>query len=118
MHYDPLLAKLVITAETRAAALARADRAIAEFPILGIVTNLRFLQQLVRHPDVRAGRIDTGWIDRHMADLAPGPDDGLPPEIAAVAAIVTGARPAAPGSAARDPGAIPDPWDGMRGWGS
>lgn len=71
VHYDPLLAKLIVSAETRAAALARADRALGEFAILGIVTNIPLLRALVRHPDVRAGRIDTGLLDRLLPTLLP-----------------------------------------------
>ena len=71
VHYDPLLAKLIVSAETRAAALARADRALGEFAILGIVTNIPLLRALVRHPDVRAGRIDTGLLGRLMPSLLP-----------------------------------------------
>ena len=71
VHYDPLLAKLIVSAETRAAALARADRALGEFAILGIVTNIPLLRALVRHPDVRAGRLDTGLLDRLLPSLLP-----------------------------------------------
>ncbi len=71
VHYDPLLAKLIVSAETRAAALARADRALGEFAILGIVTNIPLLRALVRHPDVRAGRLDTGLLGRLLPSLLP-----------------------------------------------
>ena len=75
VHYDPLLAKLIVSAETRAAALARADRALGEFAILGIVTNIPLLRALVRHPEVRAGRLDTGLLDRLLPSLLPAPRD-------------------------------------------
>ena len=69
VHYDPLLAKLVVSGETRQAALARADRALREFVVLGITTNIPLLRRLVQHPDVRAGRLDTGLLDRILPAL-------------------------------------------------
>ena len=91
-----------MSAETRAAALARADRALAEFAVLGIATNIPLLRALVRHPDVKAGRIDTGLLDRLLPSLLPETGE-LPPPVAAVAA----ARVAQPiGSSAT--GATPD----------
>src|SRR5205814_1941717 len=64
VHYDPLVAKLIVSAESRALALARMDRALSEFAVLGIHTNVPFLRALVNHPDVRAGRLDTRFIER------------------------------------------------------
>jgi acetyl-CoA carboxylase biotin carboxylase subunit len=114
VHYDPLLAKLIVTAETRATALARAERALAEFPVLGIVTNLPFLLALLRHPDVRAGRLDTHWIERHLPELTATPEE-LPEDIAATVAIAAaqtrGSTAGATGSA--EP---PDPWVTIEGW--
>jgi acetyl/propionyl-CoA carboxylase alpha subunit len=84
VHYDPLIAKLIVTAETRAAALARADRALTDFAILGIVTNVPVLRALLRHPDVQAGRLDTGLVDRVLPSLTAAHD--LPLPVAAAAA--------------------------------
>src|SRR5262249_4761160 len=69
VHYDPLIAKLIVSAETRALALARLDRALSEFAVLGIYTNVPFLKALVNHPDVRAGRMDTRFIERSLDSL-------------------------------------------------
>ena len=113
VHYDPLVAKLIVSAETRAAALARADRALGEFAILGIVTNIPVLRQLVRHPEVRAGRLDTALLDRLLPTLVDS-TDSLPPPVAAVAARHAGERPPGPRQA-RDT-AVVDPWADLRGW--
>ena len=86
-YYDPLLAKLIVAAPDRATALDRLGRALADFAIGGVVTNIAFLKALVDHPDVRAGTIDTGLIERELAVLtALPPLSGL--DLAAAAAAV------------------------------
>ena len=69
VNYDPLLAKLTVTAETRDAAIARAIAALRAFPVLGIRTNIPFLGRILDHPDFRAGHLHTGFIDQHLEDL-------------------------------------------------
>jgi len=63
-HYDSLLAKLIIHAENRPAALARTRRALAEFVVEGCKTNLDFHRRLLANPDFVAGRLDTHLIER------------------------------------------------------
>ncbi|MDQ3857617.1 MAG: hypothetical protein M3327_04090 [Actinomycetota bacterium] len=63
--YDPLIAKLVAGGETREDALARLVDALDETRVRGVTTNLAFLRWLVRHPDVRAGRTTTAFLDEH-----------------------------------------------------
>jgi acetyl-CoA carboxylase biotin carboxylase subunit len=87
VHYDPLVAKLVVSAETRQAALARADRALRDFAVLGITTNIALLRQLVQHPDVGAGRLDTGLLDRIIPELPAAAPDEVPVVVEAVAAL-------------------------------
>jgi 3-methylcrotonyl-CoA carboxylase alpha subunit len=113
VHYDPLIAKVIVTAETRTAALARADRALGEFAILGIITNIPVLRQLVRHPEVRAGRLDTALLDRLLPTLVE-PAAALPVPVAAVAARHAGRN----AGAKRVPAAAPtaDAWSDLRGW--
>ncbi|MGF3056213.1 biotin carboxylase N-terminal domain-containing protein [Microbacterium sp. YY-01] len=63
-HYDPMIAKVITHAATREEALAAADRALAHTVLAGVETNIDFLRTLLTDPDVRAGTIDTGFIDR------------------------------------------------------
>ena len=103
VHYDPLLAKLIVHAETRQAAIARADRALGEFAVLGIATNLALLRALVRHPEFRAGRLDTGLLDRLLPSLLT-PSGAVPAAVAAAAAARAAAvRPAPAASPTYDP---------------
>lgn len=63
-HYDPMLAKAVAWGETRDEAVGRLDGLLARTVVLGVETNTAFLRSLLADDDVRAGRLDTGLIDR------------------------------------------------------
>ena len=92
--YDPMIAKLVAHAPTRAEALVRLGRALDETQVAGCVTNLGFLAALVRHEGVRAGEVDTGLIARDLDRLVPsGPP---PPDAVAAAALAAAGRTDSP----------------------
>ena len=61
--YDSLLEKVTAWAPTREDAIARMDRALREFRIRGVTTNLLFLEQIINHPDFSAGEYTTRFID-------------------------------------------------------
>jgi acetyl-CoA carboxylase biotin carboxylase subunit len=65
--YDSLLGKLIVADENREAALARLARALGELRIEGLITTQRLHQRLVADPDVRAGRVHTGFIEAWLA---------------------------------------------------
>ncbi len=115
VHYDPLIAKLVVSAESRAAALARLRRALYEFPVLGITTNIPFLARLMQHPEVHAGRLDTGFVEREIAALIEG-DDQLPPAVAAIAAVRSVHVDRVGSTRAAGDAAAADPWNSLAGW--
>ncbi len=77
--YDPMMAKVIAHAEDRDGALRRLDAALAQFAVLGVQTNVEFLRFLLADPDVQAGRLDTGLLDRRTPDFVPAPagDDDL-----------------------------------------
>ena len=62
IDYDPLLAKLAVWADTREQAIARMLRALDEFSISGIKTNIAFFRRILRDPEFRAGNLHTGFI--------------------------------------------------------
>ncbi|TPW18087.1 MAG: 3-methylcrotonyl-CoA carboxylase alpha subunit [bacterium] len=68
IHYDPILAKIIVHDHTRERAVARMQRALAETVVLGLTTNLGFLQVVVRHPEFVAGRTPIDFLDRHLRD--------------------------------------------------
>ncbi len=85
-YYDSMLAKLIAFGETRGEALLRARRALSEYKIMGLKTNLPFHQMLVDNTRFQAGRYDTSFVERHVhmeQDAA-----GDPGELAEVAAII------------------------------
>jgi 3-methylcrotonyl-CoA carboxylase alpha subunit len=67
-----MLAKVITFGGTREAALSRIVAALDGADIRGVVTNLAFLSALLSHPQVRANRIDTGFIERHLKELTTG----------------------------------------------
>ena len=89
VHYDPMISKLCTWADTREAAIGRMRRALAEYHVGGIRTNLPFHRQVMRHPAFIAGEYDTGFIERHKAELAPAAPDE---ETATLAAVVAAAQ--------------------------
>jgi acetyl-CoA carboxylase, biotin carboxylase subunit len=88
-HYDPLVSKLSVWAPDRAAAIRRMQRALGEYVVTGIQTNLRFHERLLRHPEFVAGRYHTGFIEEHKQSLFDARTDiGTSPEALAVALAV------------------------------
>ncbi|MFI6089271.1 biotin carboxylase N-terminal domain-containing protein [Streptomyces sp. NPDC051218] len=79
VHYDPMLAKAIAYAPTRAAALRALAGALERAVVHGPVTNRELLVRSLRHPEFVEARMDTGFYDRHLADLAaPAPDPHAP----------------------------------------
>ena len=76
VHYDPMISKLVVWGEDRASAVARMRRALDEYAVRGIETNLAFHRRCFRHPAFVAGEYDTGFIGRNTKELAPRADEG------------------------------------------
>ena len=69
VHYDPMIAKLIASGETREAARRRALAALRSYPILGIRTNVPLLIALLEHPRFVSGDLDTHFLDRERAAL-------------------------------------------------
>ena len=62
--YDSLLAKLIVTGNTRMEAIARLQQALADFNVAGVDTTIPFLASLVERADFIAGRVNTGWLEK------------------------------------------------------
>jgi acetyl-CoA/propionyl-CoA carboxylase biotin carboxyl carrier protein len=112
VHYDPLIAKLIASADTRERARRRALTALRNYPILGVRTNIAFLIALLEHPRFISGDVDTGFVDVERATLVASSSGDPPAEAISVAKAATGI--AAAGSSA--PTNVPDPWTMLRGW--
>ena len=68
-YYDPMIAKLICWGETREAALAATEHALAAARVEGISSNIAFLRRVVKHPAFRAGEVFTGFIETYKQDL-------------------------------------------------
>jgi acetyl-CoA carboxylase, biotin carboxylase subunit len=73
-YYDSLVAKLIVTAATREIALQRMMRALNEYVIEGIKTNIPFHKRVLAHPGFAAGRYDTRVVDQILNPPLPGPE--------------------------------------------
>jgi acetyl-CoA/propionyl-CoA carboxylase biotin carboxyl carrier protein len=104
--YDPMIAKVIAYGADRAEALERLDAALADTVLLGVEANTAFLRELLAHPDVRAGHLDTGLIDR-LPD--PEPSDVAADPLADLARL-------ARERAARRDLAHAHAWQRERGW--
>ncbi|WP_137234780.1 biotin carboxylase N-terminal domain-containing protein [Streptomyces sp. BPSDS2] len=91
VHYDPMLAKVIAHAPTRAEAVRLLARALERARIHGPVTNRELLVRSLRHPDFAAARLDTGFYDRHLAALT-APGSGDPANAALAAALASAVR--------------------------
>ena len=70
--FDSLLAKVIAHSSARdfSAAISRMSRALSEFRLEGVGTNIPFLRNVIEHEDFAAGRVHTRWVDEHVAELA------------------------------------------------
>ncbi|MBK8323110.1 MAG: acetyl/propionyl/methylcrotonyl-CoA carboxylase subunit alpha [Betaproteobacteria bacterium] len=108
VFYDSMIAKLVVWGGDRDEAMRRLGEALAGTEILGVGTNLAFLERVVAHPAFRAGHTDTGFIERHRAELLP-PAGEVPLEalVACAVRVHRDERAATPGDS---------PWEDASGW--
>jgi 3-methylcrotonyl-CoA carboxylase alpha subunit len=116
IFYDPMIAKLIVHDTNRVQALQRLREALAECEIVGPKSNIAFLERLVRHPVVIEGRIDTGYLDRHLDEFLTG--DAAPSEhvlfAAATAALLHDERAVVTAAAhSSDPHS---PWSRADAW--
>jgi acetyl-CoA/propionyl-CoA carboxylase biotin carboxyl carrier protein len=104
--YDPMLAKYIAHGPTREDALRTLSAALRDTVILGVTTNTAFLQQLLADENVRAGRLDTGLVERGLTGLV-----ALDlPEHVLLAAVMERALAREPAAGPADPWAIPGGW--------
>jgi acetyl-CoA carboxylase biotin carboxylase subunit len=119
VHYDPILAKLIVWAEDREAACRRMVAALDDCIILGIHTTTGFLHDVVSHPEFRAGRTSTAFIGKHFPFWGTGEKDEENQRLAlAAAAFDALERPTGPAG-------VPDrgtkrttvtPWTALGRW--
>jgi acetyl/propionyl-CoA carboxylase alpha subunit len=117
VHYDPMIAKVIASGETRDVAIARLVAGLRDFPVLGIRTNIPFLLRILEHPRFRSGTVDTGFLDGEGAALAGDPEIEMPPFVRAALAAADESR-ISPESRIPNPESREtwDPWSRLREW--
>ena len=100
--YDPMLAKVIAWGDDRETARRRTVAALAETAVLGVTTNVALLRELLAHPDVAAGVLDTGLVERIVGDRTP---PATPDVVGVTAALLLLTATKTPG-----------PWGDRTGW--
>ena len=115
-YYDPMLAKLIVWGEDRDRACEEMVSALHDCQVVGVATNVAFLERLVAHEAFASGRLDTGLIETHRAALFPSPSPT--PERALIIAALgeyaeLASQTGAHGTASGDPHS---PWNATDAW--
>jgi len=116
IHYDPMIAKLIVWDTDRAGAVRQLQAALAEYEVAGIVTNLPLLRGIAAHPEFGVGEFDTGFLGRHPALLGAESQEPTAVVLAAAAAELLTARAAAARAAASASGDPYSPWAAANAW--
>jgi acetyl-CoA carboxylase biotin carboxylase subunit len=90
IHYDSLISKVIVHGADRAEAIARMQRALSEYRVLGIRTTLPFLERVLAHPAFVKGEIDTSFVEKVFAET--DRDRRRPLEVAVAAAAIRAYR--------------------------
>ncbi|GGB37293.1 3-methylcrotonyl-CoA carboxylase subunit alpha [Tistrella bauzanensis] len=116
IHYDPMIAKLIVHAPDRGQAIVKLRRALGTYEVAGLKTNLAFLRRVAAHPAFAAAALDTRFIERHRADLLPGPQPASDRVLITAALhrlLVLGGEVSRRAAASTDPHS---PWAAADGW--
>ncbi len=119
IDYDPLLAKLIGYGTDRAQAIARLNRGLHEYFVGGIKTNISLFRRILTDADFRAGKLDTGFLDRLLKSKPPdvrGADGDVAAIAAGIFAILDSASMVAGNGNASTFGAGTDSRSNARGW--
>lgn len=118
IHYDPMIAKVITSGPTRAAAVNRMIGALRQTVVLGVSTNIPFLLKLLDHPAFAEGKVDTTFVDNHLTELLPQAEDVDPMALIALALSESSRHQSAAGTVRSDSDPF-SPWnraDGFRLW--
>jgi len=116
VHYDPMIAKLIVWDRDRPAAVRRLVRALSEYEVVGVQTNLGLLRRIAAHPAFGAAELDTGFIGRHGADLMPEHEPAPALALAAAALDVLRQRAEATAAVAAQSLDPFSPWNQATAW--
>ncbi|MES2422921.1 MAG: biotin carboxylase N-terminal domain-containing protein [Pseudomonadota bacterium] len=106
--FDSMLAKLVVHGASRPLAISRMANALQETVMLGVTLNSNYLSRVLQHPAFVQGETDTGFLERHKAQLVPTAPSAA--ERQAMLAVAASAAPDVAGSR------VPEPYASMGAW--
>jgi acetyl-CoA carboxylase biotin carboxylase subunit len=92
LYYDPMLAKLIVWGESRAAAIQRMHRALMELTIEGVETSRDFHLRMMEHPTFRSGDFDIQWLEAHLPEIVGAGPPAESVRVAAIAALLLAER--------------------------
>lgn len=115
VYYDPILSKLIAWATDRDTCCKRMASALADFPILGIRTNVEFIHEIITHSDFAKGDLDTGFIERNLPDWSPTIDTERSRKALVAAALYNSFNDNRKSDFALTQ-AIPSPWELLGDW--
>jgi acetyl-CoA carboxylase biotin carboxylase subunit len=115
VYYDPILSKLIAWAPNREICCQRMAAALADFPLLGIKTNIAFLKDIITHPEFMAGNTYTDFIPRHLSYWEPHIDkNDLKQALVAAALYINSEKWIRHVPSAKE--SIPSPWETLGDW--
>ncbi|MEW6747275.1 MAG: acetyl-CoA carboxylase biotin carboxylase subunit [Planctomycetota bacterium] len=88
LHYDPMLAKLIIRGNDRDESLRRLHRALTEFKVTGVQTNIPYLLAVCATEAFRAGRYHTGYLEEHKDEIQAGLSSWSPEHLAVIGCVL------------------------------
>ena len=115
IHYDPMIAKIIVAGADRAEAVGRLQAALAATEVVGLATNRVFLKAIAAHPAFAAAELDTNFIERYRADLLPEPAP-VSDRTLALAALSILKEEQRHSAEAADPADPWSPWGRAPGW--
>jgi acetyl-CoA carboxylase biotin carboxylase subunit len=113
INYDPIMAKLIVHAPNREAAISKMIDALKQYKILGVKTSRRFMIDVLEHPQFVAGKTYTNFIEKHMANRSID-WTAASPLAAATAAVAAESSPLA--EVAGGKSKLPSPWQLLGDW--
>jgi len=116
IHYDPMIAKLIVWDADRGVAIGRLRAALAATEIVGPLTNVNFLAAVAAHPAFQAGALDTGFVERHLDDLLPAEERAPDPILVLACLHILLRRDRAARRTARGSADPHSPWHAIDGW--
>ncbi len=116
IHYDPMIAKLIVWDHDRTSAVRRMQKALGEFQVVGVTANIGFLAGLIAHPAFLAAQLDTGFIDNYRDDLFPETEPASDRVLALACLYVLLNRNLEASSVARASNDPYSPWHETSGW--